>query len=307
MRPDWWLETSRCQLKCNQQGLYCCIEDLIDLKAQRLREAFALCQTCCPLIFILPLRWQGGAWMPLLETCDNATPAAVQSVFSDIALYILPRPGRFLDARSPGMVLRDVGTEANGTTLPVSSFVFSHPYVSFTGPAVSGKFYGLSLDHTPTIKLGQCHEVRQPAGQRWQLLAINGTRQRLDLYQPSTEHLPNDPMVMVANSSNVHVHAWKYESQGPDHYPTCNTSGSMAWITAGSSNVSVFGGSGNYGLWRDKAIVLVNGGAANVTISNQARHVPVGEVTNPLWVYDDGDDHSLNLTAAHDVLLFLDP
>eukprot|EP00756_Hemistasia_phaeocysticola_P049003 Hpha_TRINITY_DN23428_c0_g1::TRINITY_DN23428_c0_g1_i1::g.114018::m.114018 len=168
-------------------------------------------------------------------------------VLSDLTLVQSHR-SVLLGVNGTGTLLRDVRTvpcstkpnpnqpvcetaAAVGSALPVAG-------IQFTGPA-SGRFFGLSLDHFSTF-LTQTGDA---------LLAVNDSHgSGLHLYQLSAEHLPSDYQVQVWRSSNVHLHAFKFESSGFVAHPSWGPFGGGLLACHSSPNTSIFGGSGNYGI-----------------------------------------------------------
>ena len=122
--------------------------------------------------------------------------------------------------------------------------------VLFTGDMASGRFYGLSLDH--------CAKFFNQTGDA--LLAVNASRGgdggggsgggggEIHLYQLSAEHLVADYQVQVWRSEHVHLHAFKFESAGFLAHPSWGPPGGGLLGCHGSRNVTVFGGSGNFGI-----------------------------------------------------------
>ena len=108
------------------------------------------------------------------------------------------------------------------------------------GSSASGRFYGLSLDHfSDYLVPGDA------------LLALNNTQPLtpgVHLYQLSAEHLPTNYQVQVWRSANVHFHAFKFESSGFKAHPTWGKPGGGLFSCHSSQDVSVFGGSGNFGI-----------------------------------------------------------
>ena len=54
--------------------------------------------------------------------------------------------------------------------------------------------------------------------------------------------------VQVWRSSGVHLHAFKFESAGFRAHPTWGPDGGGLFACHSSSSVSIFGGSGNFGI-----------------------------------------------------------
>ncbi len=124
------------------------------------------------------------------------------------------------------------------------------------------------------------------------LLAVNGVRPSADrgdlvgihLYQLSAEHLPTDYQVKVLpGSSHVHIHAFKYESAGFLAHPGWGPPGGGLFSCASSSNISIFGGSGNYGIMNAtmSADIVSIRGCEGIRISSLTRTVQRGEAPAP--------------------------
>jgi hypothetical protein len=144
--------------------------------------------------------------------------------------------------------------------------------VSIVGAAAGGRLFGLSLDH-----------VAVAGAVGGALVAINNTAMPVHLYQCSAEHLVTQAMVEIFRSANVHLHAFKFESAGGENTPGSNTGGLLA--AHGSHNVSVFGGSGNFGimnpsLGRD---IFFSWGGDGVDIAALARHAVANESESGMW------------------------
>lgn len=212
--------------------------------------------------------------------------AGCQVVLSDVALYGLPA-SRLADFQAGSMLVRSLKTEVNGSLANNTVFPLKqHPFVSFSGALVGGKAYGLSLDHLEAGGNGG-----QP-GAGFSLLVVNGSAAAgLHLYQTSIEHLAAQQQMLVTGASNVHVHSLKYESTylgGSGHRAK---TGPMLRVDT-SHNVTVFGGSGNYGMFN-----LSLGGPGIVEVHNSSglhvaglmRKPQAGEVdAGAAWVVDAG-------------------
>jgi len=165
---------------------------------------------------------------------------------SDIALFGIPRC-RLADFQAATLLVRDFKTELNSSRGSAGFLKKAFPFVSFSGGAAGGKAYGLSLDH-----LDVDDDTPPEAG--YSLLAVNGTAvdgapgAGLHLYQTSVEHLAARQQLLIAGSSAVHFHSLKYESSDLTYvsHPAYRT-GTLMRMEA-SRNVTVFGGSGNYGM-----------------------------------------------------------
>eukprot|EP01079_Euglenida_sp_SAG-EU17-18_P003209 gene3209-3731_t len=191
-----------------------------------------------------------GSGKPLLSV--SAADAGKQGVWvSDLVLVQTQRAG-LLGVSGPVAALRDVRTVPCSLRPSSNQPNCTSPPPDAPGPAgeavaavrfegsASGRFYGLSLDHFATF-------LTQPQDA---LVLANGTAGAgvgVHLYQLSAEHLPAAYQVQAWRSDNFHLHAFKYESAGLDPaWHELPGAGLLACHT--TANVSVFGGSGNYGI-----------------------------------------------------------
>jgi hypothetical protein len=213
------------------------------------------------------VRVEGGSSSGRSGSGDSSAQISVS--ISDLVLSIAQR-GTILEANAPNTLIRDLRTTpcvphcrgghcsnplcaqpapggAETATAPTAVGP-SAAGVRFTGQA-SGRFYGLSLDHFDQYLV---------AGDA--LLSVNGAKAAaaadstdsgggVHLYQLSAEHLPTDYQVQVWDSSlGVHLHSFKFESAGFLAHPTWGPPGGGLFSCHASTRVSIFGGSGNYGI-----------------------------------------------------------
>ena len=146
--------------------------------------------------------------------------------------------------------------------------------VSIVGAAAGGRFFGLSLDH-----------VAVPGAPGGSLVAVNNTGLPVHLYQCSAEHLVTRAMVVIFRSANVHLHAFKFESAGGENTPGSSDGSGGLLAAHGSHNVSVFGGSGNYGIM-DPSLsrdIFFSWGGNGIDIAAIARHTVVNESGSGMW------------------------
>lgn len=225
---------------------------------------------------------------------------------SDIAVWVLDQPAQYIKAQAPHSLLRDFGTEIDGNaSSPVATQHGQQPQVGLAGPALSGAFYGFSLDHTsPTT----CWEL--PAyGPRFVLLEVANTTQAVRLYQPSTEHLAQSPQVRLTNNRQLAVYAWKYESTlggFVSEHGSCNTSGTLATIASSEDEQAtvIVGGSGNYGLFRGQAILAVSG-PGSIEVASLTRHPGSQDEPGGSWINSSASSGAGPAVQDNrDVLLF---
>eukprot|EP01063_Lacrimia_lanifica_P001696 TRINITY_DN10879_c0_g1_i1.p1 TRINITY_DN10879_c0_g1~~TRINITY_DN10879_c0_g1_i1.p1 ORF type:complete len:769 (+),score=226.25 TRINITY_DN10879_c0_g1_i1:60-2309(+) len=164
---------------------------------------------------------------------------------------------------------------------------------------VAGRLYGVPLDHihggVGTDNPGPLHVL---------LLAANLSR-GVHIYQASTEHQVQRKQVLIANCTGVHFHSWKYESALHETASAPPTgSGSLAWVQA-SSDVSVFGASGNYAL-RDAAVPMLNlTGAANASFRAMVRKPYWAEPpAGVAWVRDVAAARNVTVGGYQQLLLY---
>lgn len=130
------------------------------------------------------------------------------------------------------------------------------PFVALRD-SVHGRFYGLALDG---CDLRHCESSPHHV-----LLLVDGCRPAapgaeggaIHIYQASTEHLINDYQTLINDTQcGVHFHSWKYESalKSTSSNPP-DGSGSLVRVR-GSSDVSVFGASGNYHLFNASVPII---------------------------------------------------
>ena len=223
--------------------------------------------------------------------------AANTSVLSDLVLATAQR-GTILAVDAADALVRDVRTTPCTTHASAGSPTCAQPPppaggagasgrargvpaaaagVRFTGGA-SGRFYGLCLDHFAAYLV---------AGDA--LLAASGAMAGggVHLYQLSAEHLATDYQVKVRDASGVHLHAFKFESAGFLAHPTWGPPGGGLFSCHSSTNVSIFGGSGNCGIMNASlatAIILAEDCA--LQLSAVVRKPVPGETPAPeaLWI-----------------------
>ena len=246
-----------------------------------------------------------------LETSTAQASIALVSDFNLAAVDFCP----FMDLRAGRLLLRDVGTKGQrGIIPPLRSADPSpspspgvvcrdEPFVALRS-GVSGRFYGLPLDIADTR---QCESSPQHV-----LLLIEGCQRgsgAIHLYQASTEHLINSYQTLInASHCGVHFHAWKYENAL--HSMSSNPpygAGSLVKIQ-GSSDVSVFGGSGNYHMYNASVpIVDIVAGSYNVSAMGMTRRGTRAEPkTGLLWLVDHGSEPPAALGGYHVLLMYHD-
>ena len=196
------------------------------------------------------------------EEGGSSGSARVSVSISDLVLATAQR-GTILEVSAPNTLIRDLRTtpcllHCRGghcsnplcvQSVPDGAEIVAAPTavgpsaagVRFTGQA-SGRFYGLCLDHFAEYLV---------AGDA--LLSVNGATAvdsgGLHLYQLSAEHLPTDYQIQVWDSSSgVHLHSFKFESAGFLAHPNWGPPGGGLFSCHASTGVSIFGGSGNYGI-----------------------------------------------------------
>ena len=185
---------------------------------------------------------------------------------------------------------------------PLSSPVAA---VSFTGKA-SGRFYGLSLDHFTTfLDAGDALVTVN----RTEFSAVTGG---IHLYQLSAEHLATNYQIQVLHSNGVHLHAFKFESAGilktpPPKGPNLLGGGLFACLN--SSQVTMFGGSGNYGIMNVSLArnIIFSSGCNDIQLDALVRN-PISGETPPSranWVsaVSSAEGRELQVSDNQDALL----
>lgn len=256
----------------------------------------------------------GGCWASL-TSLPPASQRGEDSSKASLALVsdfnvATPTHCPFIDLRAGKLLLRDVGTRGSGSVVPplansndsaaavaaaatsvaapppgAGETCLDEPFFALRG-AVSGRFYGLALDGAD---LRRCK-----SSPRHLLLMVEGCTQAggaIHIYQASTEHLINNYQTLInASSCGVHMHAWKYESalHSESSIPP-DGSGSLVKIE-GSSDVSVFGSSGNYHLFNVSVpIVYIAGGNSKLSMMGMTAQGPQDrKPTGKWWLEDDG-------------------
>ena len=180
---------------------------------------------------------------------SSASSVGRTTVVSDLVLIQAQR-STLLEVRSAKTWLRDVRTAActYSKTPNQPACVGGDPATLPPGPsgrvggvlmtgAASGRFYGFSLDHFDTFLVPGDALV----------VVANSSRGKgeIHIYQLSAEHLSTDYQVQVWRSENVHLHAFKYESAGGTFRRGL---GGGLFSCHDSKQVSIFGGSGNFGI-----------------------------------------------------------
>jgi len=154
--------------------------------------------------------------------------------------------------------------------------------VTVVGAAGAGRFYGLSLDH-----------VAVSGAVGGALFTANGTKRPVHVYQLSSEHLCTpQAMVVMFRSANVALHAFKFESVASHAYDPNKkwegqSAGSGGLMAAHSSyNISVFGGSGNFGIENATlgSDIFRSWGGDGLEIAALVRKPPPNESTAGKWV-----------------------
>ena len=119
------------------------------------------------------------------------------------------------------------------------------------------------------------------------MLAVSGdsrARDGLHFYQMSIEHLPTDYQLKIQpGSSHVHLHSLKFESAGFAAHPSWGPPGGGLLSCVSSHNISVFGGSGNYGIMNatlSPDIISIEN-CDDIDLASLARKVSPGETPAP--------------------------
>ena len=119
------------------------------------------------------------------------------------------------------------------------------------------------------------------------MLAVSGASGAaggLHFYQISIEHLVTDYQLKIqAGSSNVRLHSFKFESAGFLAHPSWGPPGGGLLSCVSSRNVSVFGGSGNYGIMNatlSPDIISIDD-CDDIDLASLARKVSQGETPAP--------------------------
>ncbi len=205
-------------------------------------------------------------------------------------------PTWVLDIRSRNALVKDIRTYAvqNTNAKNVTTPSLELAAVSISGAEASGKVYGLSLDH---FKVSG-----------WQphlglMLAVNGTRGDVHLYQTSVEHHAARFQTLLFNSSKVYFHAFKYESTGIFTTKDVILGGGLLEARQ-CGNVTLFGGSGNYGIMNASMspdILLVEDTDWFLAASMVRKPQPSEIKQETFWVRDV--DEQYNATASMPSLL----
>ena len=191
-------------------------------------------------------------------------------------------PMRTLLEVCSGILLRDVRTNreyVNDSRREGASTAAFEPASSVTVVgAGAGKFYGLSLDH-----------VAVPGAVGGALFTANGTDRPVHVYQLSSEHLSSgNGMVVLFKCANVAFHAFKFESAaGSTKKWQGLSSGTGGLMAAHSShNISVFGGSGNFGIENVNlgSSIFRSWGGDGLDLAALVRKPPPNESAAGKWV-----------------------
>ena len=187
--------------------------------------------------------WEQGT--PMIRSADTAAPASEDYglVLADFSLHGFAR-GTYCNIHTAHTLWKAV-ILSHGDATAATAFNATGPFSVFSGHA-SGRVYGM----TP----GPVNFDQIPSEQwtsSFTLLMVNGTHGPLHFYQPSIEHQPCAFELMVTASANVHMHAFKFESVGIGAKPPAGSHpvvGGGLMSIRGSQNVTIFGGTGNFGL-----------------------------------------------------------
>jgi hypothetical protein len=213
--------------------------------------------------------WEDAA-QPALETVDGAD---ARVLISDVGILGWPCC-RLLWVRSGRTLIRNLQTETikwQDARSRLGAPRFPYVMVSDGG---GGRFYNISLDHVALTDVPPRGDVQ--FGPDYSLLLVDGTRSPVAFYQLSIEHLKHSPQMMIRGSRDVAVYGLKFENREE-----------LLRITD-SSNVSVYGGSGNYGIYSPEVpgIIAVED-STGIVFSNLDRLPQKGEVKSS-WISDDG-------------------
>jgi len=129
---------------------------------------------------------------------------------------------------------------------------YQEPRLVLKGNA-GGKLYNIALDFPSNHSTGSMSpDYRQ--------IAIRGTTHPIALYQPDTEYMSAGPQLEISSAQSVFLYAYKYEKDSP------------LLSLLDSTNIGIFGGSGNYSLYdpKDLAIFTVSR-SSNYVFANLAR------------------------------------
>ena len=114
--------------------------------------------------------------------------------------------------------------------------------------------------------------------------AASGADSGLHFYQMSIEHVPTDYQLKIqSGSSHVHLHSFKFESAGFLAHPSWGPPGGGLLSCVSSHNISVFGGSGNYGIMNatlSPDIISIED-CDDIDLASLARKVSPGETPAP--------------------------
>jgi hypothetical protein len=247
--------------------------------------------------------WQPVAPTAALITDDKGDVGVVLANFAILGQDPTPNRGvsshKFISQlvlQTNNTVLRDVQFSAREYFR--SDNVYEEPLVVLKGNA-GGRLYNMALDTPANHSTGSMSPD-------FRIIAVRGTIHQIQMYQPDTEHMMAGPQLEISSARNVFLYAYKYESANP------------LLILRNSSNVGVFGSSGNYSLYdpgESSMLSVVN--SSNYVFANLARrpdpanprdrpnatefdmisdgvhHIPANE--NNLTLFKSGD---LSITAA---------
>ena len=241
------------------RGEFLLWETLVLRAGQRL---FGAGKHCAALVMRQP--WPATE-QPLLLVEGSDTTLDAVAVVSDLVLVVVQR-APVLAVRGAALV-RDLRTTPCAHNYETMSRVPCPAHTPplpppFTAPAVaavifesgnaSGHFFGLSLDHFSSFLVpgdALINVSSSGGGGRGRIAGTGGPGgSDIHLYQLSAEHLPTDYQVQVWRSAGVHLHAFKFESAGFRAHPSWGPDGGGLFACHGSSGVSIFGGSGNFGV-----------------------------------------------------------
>ena len=226
---------------------------------------------------------------PVIQSGNSASGSLIMS---DFGVLTVPYH-TMLQIQTNNTIIRDVLTEIDAkskscystSNCPYITFV-ARPYYLFSGGA-GGKIFGLCADQL-VVPMGN------PSSKKvvdYNLLKVTST-QPLEYHQLSIEHLDNSPQVQFNGAANTAVYGLKIEG----HFELLNI--------LNSNNVSIIGGSGNYGLedtTNSRGIIFIDNSSTSVLIQNLVRKSWGTDVATN-WI--KGVEASKTVPSSYPVLSF---
>ena len=260
----------------------------------------------------IEMRHKSGLWavgQPLIVSEDADAPPGSKYgvVLVDFHLNTHTR-GQAFDLRTNKMLVKHLITTDDGFN-PLS-FKPLAPKAVLSGNA-GGHLYGLTpgvLNLDPT----------GPAdwGATYSLLQVKGTSNPLHFYQLCIAHQAGNFQLLVDDSADVNMHAFKYESVGigvptaTDEDKTKILGGSLASVR-NSVGITMFGGSGNFALNHPNIsrTILDFRNTSHIELWQMVRRAEGGhEIKDGNWLHIVGTDGKTidSLSKDYNIVYFND-